>query len=319
MIRDSMEDLLQLGVGLAALLAGAWLMVREAARLAVRFGISRIVVGATVVAFGTSAPEFVVSALASSRDAPGLAIGNVLGSNVANVGLVLGIGAAITPMAMGPRLRRWELPVLAVATALALLFAANGVVGRLEGITLVGMLVVFVAGSAAIGAESAVVRAAAAEAEPEIGRRIPVREVALLVFGVAALAGGAQFLVSGATGLAERLEISDVVVGALVVAVGTSLPEIATTLVAAMRGEHEIAVANAVGSNVFNLLGVIGVAALVAPLEVNQDLYQFEMPALLISTGVVLALARGGEIVRRRAIWLLAWYVVFVLVTVARG
>jgi cation:H+ antiporter len=314
-----MADVVQLAVGLAALLAGAWLVVHEAARLAVRAGLSPVVVGATVVAFGTSAPEFVVSALAASRGAPDLAIGTALGSNVANVGLVLGIGAAITSMTMRPRLRRWELPVLGVATLLALLFAANGAIGRLEGATLLGVLAVFVAGSAAIGAESVAAHEPAVRVDG--GRRggVPAREIVLLVAGVVALAGGAQVFVEGATGLAERLGVSELVIGALVVAVGTSLPEIATTTVAAWRGEHEIAIANAVGSNVFNLLGVVGLAALVAPLDVDRTLYQFEMPALLLSTVALVALSRRGALARREGAWLLGSYTVFVLVTFARG
>ncbi len=314
-----MVDVVQLLVGLAALVGGAWLMVRAASRLAVRFGISPAIVGATVVAFGTSAPEFLVSVLASARGSGDLAVGNVLGSNIANMGLVLGIGAVIGPMAIRPRLMRWEIPVLGVATAMVLLFGANGGIGRFEGVALFGALAVFVARSVAIGAESMATRRRRVDPAEAGNARAPWREAVPLAIGVVGLAGGAELLVRGATGLAEQLEISEIVAGAVIVAVGTSLPEVATTAMAAARREYEIAVGNVVGSNVFNLLGVLGLAAIVSPLGIGRELYEFEMPALVHSTAVLLTLARRGLARRRDGLLLLVLYTVFVLGTLARG
>jgi len=161
-----MVDVVQLLVGLVALVGGAWLIVRGASRLAVGLSISPALVGATIVAFGTSMPEFIVSVVASADGSPGLAMGNVLGSNVANVGLVLGLGAGLRSMHVQRRLLRWEIPVLGVAMAFVLLFAANEVIGRVEGVVLLEMLVVFVAGSGAVSAES--LRSREARVDPEV-------------------------------------------------------------------------------------------------------------------------------------------------------
>ena len=314
-----MVDVVQLLVGLVALVGGAWLIVRGASRLAVGLGMSPALVGATVVAFGTSMPEFIVSVVASAQGSPGLAMGNVLGSNVANVGLVLGLGAGLGSMHVQRRLLRWEIPVLAVATAFVLLFAANEVIGRLEGVVLLGTLVVFVAGSGAVSAESLRSREARVEPEVRADRASNLRELGEVVGGVVALAVGAELLVRGATGIAAELEISEVVVGAAIVAVGTSLPEVATTAVAAWRGEHDIAVGNAIGSNVFNLLGVLGLAAVVAPLEVDPRLYEFELPALALSTAILVPLARRGSLRRQDGLMLMLLYAAFVAATIGRG
>ena len=318
-IDRAMADVLQLVVGLVALVGGAWLVVRGASRLAVGLGMSPALVGATVVAFGTSTPEFIVSVVASARGSAGLAIGNVLGSNVANVGLVLGLGAGLGSMHVRPRLLRWEIPVLGVATGFVLLFAANGVVGRVEGVVLIATLVVFVAGSGALGAESLRSREARIEPVPRRDRAANLRELGQVAGGVVALAAGAELLVRGATGIAAELEISEVVVGAVIVALGTSLPEVATTAMPAWRGEHEIAVGNAIGSNVFNLLGVLGLAAVVAPLEVDARLYEFELPALVLSTAILVPLARRGRLRRQDGLLLVVLYLAFVAATLGRA
>ena len=314
-----MTDALMLVAGLVTLLGGAWLMVREASRLALRLGLPPGLVGATVVAFGTSAPEFIVSTVASAQGSGDLAVGNVLGSNVANMGLVLGLAIVIGPLFVGARLLRWEIPVLGVATALLLLFGASGEIGRIEGAALLGLLFVFVAGSLRIGAESARARQAvvgpAAPSEPGA----PWREVGLLLVGIVGLAVGAELLVRGATGLADTLELSEVVVGAVIVAMGTSLPEIATTSLAALRREHALAVGNAVGSNIFNLLGVLGLAALVSPLEIERDLYDLELPALVLSSAILLPLARRGIARGPQGLMLLLLYAAFIAAVLGRG
>ena len=312
-----MLDAVMLAIGLAVLLGGAWLLVRAAALLAIMFGLSRVLVGATIVAFGTSAPEFVVNILAAFRDSPELALGNVLGSNVANVALVLGLGAVITPMVVHSRMIRWEIPVLAGATALLLLVASNGSIDRVEGTVMFLALVVFLVLSVRLFPETieAEIEPVAAEELPPIGTI-----VGQLIVGFIGLAGGAELLVRGATGLAEEIGISELAIGAFVVALGTSLPEVATTAVAALRREHEIAVANVVGSNIFNILGVLGLTALLAPLEVNRDVYQFELPALALGTLILLPLAlRKGAIRRAEGAILLLLYLAFVIVVLQRA
>ena len=307
--------------GLALLLIGAWLVVRAGVQLALMWGVSRVVIGATIVGFGTSAPEFVVSLIAALRDSPDIALGNVLGSNVANVALVLGASAMVAPLTIDYRLLRWEIPVLAAATVGVLVFAGNGALGHIEGAMLFLGLIAFVVLSPRLFPEMA----AAVEAEDEAERlspppprdlRVVLREFAWLSAGIAGLTLGASVAVEGGVGLAERAGMSEIAIGSIIVAVGTSLPELATSMVAAFRHEHEIAVANVVGSNIFNLLGVLGLTAAITGLPVSQDLYHFELPALAASTLVLIPLAWPRyHIGRADGAALVAAYVLFVVVT----
>ena len=317
------SDLTFVVVGLAVLITGAWLTVRSAASLAASFGLSRVLIGATVVAFGTSAPEFVVSLLAASRDATGIAVGNVLGSNVANVGFVLGASALVQPVAVHWRLLRWEIPVLGAATAATLLVAADGRITRPEGALLFLGLVAFIVISPRLWPEAAAAveqEAAGAERRIEAARGARLREAGLLVVGLIGLTAGAELAVRGAIGIAESVGLSEAAIGATIVATGTSLPEVATSVVAAARREHEIAVANVVGSNIFNLLGVFGLTAALFSIGVDQGLYRFEMPALALSTAVLLPLAWPRyRIARPEGVLLLGMYVAFIAIVLVRG
>ncbi len=314
-------------VGLALLLGGAWQLVRAAVAVSLMLGVSRVVVGATVVAFGTSAPEFVVSLVAALRGAPDIAVGNVVGSNVANVALVLGVAAAIRPLAVSYRLLRWEIPVLAVATAALILFAENGHVGHAEGGVMFAGLIAFAVLSPRLFPELAAAAEEEAEATAEAERagRLPAptlravaRELGWMGAGIAALAFGANAAVEGASSLASAAGMSELAIGVVIVAIGTSLPELATSVVAAVRNEDEIAVANVVGSNIFNLLGVAGLTAAVAGLPVRLDLYRFELPALAASTLVLVPLAWPRyEISRFTGVALVGAYVAFVAATLA--
>ena len=255
-------DLFSLAGGLLLLVAAASVLVRGAAALALRLGLTPLVVGLTVVAFGTSAPELVVSVQAALAGAGGIAVGNVVGSNIANVGLVLGVAVLLRPLAADPSLFRRDLPVLLVVTALAAALLADGQLGRVEGGVLAAGLVAYLVWS---------VRAARRE---QASVDLPVaepsgpgwRDVAFVVAGLVGLVVGADLFVGGATNLAEAFGVSNAVIGLTVVAIGTSLPELATTVVAALRGEGDLAVGNVVGSNLFNLLGILGIASLVRPL-----------------------------------------------------
>ena len=266
------SDIVLTALGLGILLAGAWLLVRSAALLAVSFGLSPVIVGATVVAFGTSAPEFVVSLAAGIDDRGGLAVGNVLGSNVTNVALVLGLAAVVRPMAVHPRLLRWEMPVLAGATVAVLLLGAGGSLGHVAGAALFAGLLAFIVLSLRLRPD--VAAAIAGEEVPEapaaLTGRVITREVAVLLGGILALALGSEMAVRGATGVAERVGMSEVAIGVTVVAIGTSLPEVVTSAVAAIRGDHEIAVANVVGSNVKYVIH--GQRALAKNLDIVQML-----------------------------------------------
>ncbi len=304
--------------GLTVLLLGAWQLVRSAVVIALSFGLSRVVVGATVVALGTSAPELVISVIAASGDAAGLAIGNVVGSNVANVALVLGSSALIVPLAIDARLVRWEIPVLIGATGMVLALGWDGVISRVEGALLVASLGGFVLASLVL------IRTQGTEAETASREEMPESlwlSVLLLLVGLAALAIGAAVAVEGAKGIAVGLGMSEVAVGVSIVAVGTSLPEVATSLVAAWRREHAIAVANVVGSNIFNLLGVLGATALTAPLALDRSLYTLEIPFLAASSLVIVPLVAWWSrhlVDRREGALLVVLYLLFLLVAVAR-
>ncbi len=316
-------DLVQIAIGLAVLLTGAWLTVRSAATLAAAYGLSPVIIGATVVAFGTSAPEFVVSFFAATRDSAGLAVGNVLGSNVANVALVLGVSALVQPMTVHWRLLRWEIPVLVAATLLVVVFAASGSIAQWQGLVMFAGLVGFVVVSPRIWPEAA----AAVEEEVSATARVLATgfrargvEMGLLVAGIAALTLGADQAVRGAVSIAANIGISETAIGATIVATGTSLPEVATSVTAALRKEHEIAVANVVGSNIFNLFGVLGLTSGIVSLEVAPQLYQFEIPALVVSTLILLPLAWPRyRIGRPEGALLLVLYAVFLVVVLARA
>ena len=313
-------DAALVAAGLGVLLFGAWLTVRSAVSLAASFGLSPVLIGATVVAFGTSAPEFVVSLLAASREADGLAVGNVLGSNVANVAFVLGASAIVAPMAVHWRLLRWEIPVLGAATAMVLLVAADGVVSQIEGAAMFSGLLAFIVISPRLFPERMENGAAEPGAATTTATSARLIEAGLLVVGLAALTGGAEMAVRGAVALAERVGMSDAAIGATVVATGTSLPEVATSVTAAFRREHEIAVANVVGSNIFNLLGVLGLTSALVGMEIDRDLYQFEMIALAVSTAVLLPLAWPRyRIGRIEGALLLGAYVAFLWIVFIRG
>ena len=260
-------DFALLAGGLALLVAAASVLVRGASALALRLGLTPLVVGLTVVAFGTSAPELVVSVQAALADAGGIAVGNVVGSNIANVGLVLGLAVLVRPLAAAPSLFRRDLPVLLVVTALAAALLADGQLGRVEGAVLAAGLVAYLVWSVRAARRDQAAAALAAADLPVTEPTGPAwRDAAFVVAGLAGLVVGADLFVGGATRLAEAFGVSNAVIGLTVVAVGTSLPELATTLVAAARGEGDIAVGNVVGSNLFNLLGILGIASVVRPL-----------------------------------------------------
>ena len=313
-------DVALTAVGLGVVLLGAWLLVRSAAILAVRFGLSPVIVGATVVAFGTSAPEFVVSLTAAREGSGGLAVGNVLGSNVTNVALVLGLAGIVRPTVVHPRLLRWEMPVLAAATAAVVLAGAGGAIGHGAGAALFAGLLLFVGLSLRLRlSEDADGRGLPGVGEV-MGTGQVAREVSLVVAGIVALAAGSELAVHGAVGIAGRVGVSEVAIGVTVVAIGTSLPEIVTSAVAALRGEHEIAVANVVGSNVFNLLGVLGLTGALVTLPTAAELYRFEMPALAASTAVLFVLAwPRGRVGRPEGALLVASYAAFLAIVLARG
>ena len=298
-------DLVALTGGLALLVAAASVLVRGAAALALRLGLTPLVVGLTVVAFGTSAPELVVSVQAALAGAGGIAVGNVVGSNVANVGLVLAVAVLVRPLASDASLFRRDLPALVAVTVVAALLLADRQLGRWEGAALVAGLVAYLVWSV----RAARRQSAGVDLDPGLAPRGPAwRDALFVAAGLGGLVVGADLFVDAAVRLAEAAGVSNAVIGLTVVAVGTSLPEFATTVVAVLRGESEIAVGNVVGSNLFNLLGILGAAALVRPLAAPglEPLDVGVMAAFTLALAVMLW--TGRRLVRAEGAALLAGY-----------
>jgi cation:H+ antiporter len=311
-------SILFLLLGMAGLYFGAEWLVGSASRIALALGVQPLFVGLTVVAFGTSTPEMVVCVVAAFQGNTDVVLGNVLGSNIANIGLILGLTAVVAPVGVSSRLVQRELPFMLAVTLVFYGLAWRMSFGRLEGLLLVLSLLVFTR----LALHWAVRQPPAAVTElktiqQQMARRAlrVVRDVGLVVVGLAALTAGAQLLVVGAVDLARRAGISEFIIAATLVAVGSSLPELATSVVAALRRESDILVGNLVGSNVFNILGALGLAALVRPLRVSPSLLGFEFVALLIFTAAMaLVLRTGHRVARWEGALLLIAYAGFVVV-----
>ncbi len=304
-------------IGLAALVAGAELLVRGASRLATALGISPLVVGLTVVAFGTSAPELAVGVSSALAGQPDIALGNVVGSNIANILLVLGLAALVTPVVAALRVVRREVPVMIAASIALWLMALSGHIDRLEGAILFAGIIVYLALLARSSRrESGRVRAefAAEYGSATAGASASLGNLGLAAVGLVLLLVGADWIVTGATAMATSLGIPEVVVGLTIVAVGTSLPEIATSILAGVRGHRDIAVGNVVGSCIFNILMVLGVTALVAPvpLAVSPDLLAVDVPLMVAAAAACLPILYTGLVVdRREGALLLGFYVAY--------
>ena len=309
-----------LAVGLVCLVGGAELLVRGAASIASRLGIAPIIIGLTVVAFGTSAPELAVSVSASIGGNGDVAFGNVVGSNVVNILLILGGSAVIGTLAVTQRIVRLDIPILIAASLVTLVLALDNQIGRLDGLVLFAGIVAYTWWLIRAGSDEGddvldEYGEAVDELEVEIvDQPLPV-QLALVVVGIGVLIGGSQLLVDSATDIAEHFGVSDLVIGLTVVAVGTSLPELATSFLAAFRGQRDIAVGNVVGSNLFNLMCVLGLTGLVSPdpVPVADSSLQVDFPVMLAATVVLLPIIwKGFEIRRWEGSVLIVFYVLYV-------
>ncbi len=256
-------DLLLVAGGLIALLFGGEALVRGAVIVASRAGLSPFVIGLTLVGFGTSTPELMTSLIAASEGLPGIALGNVIGSNIANILLILGVSAAIAPVAAGAVTGRDGLVMIGVSV-LCIALVLMGDIGRMAGLICVSLLVAYLVMTLRAGDGGT-------EHEAPIGQ--PVWQgVAFFVAGLVGVVLGAGWLVDGASAIARSFAISDAVIGLTIVAVGTSLPELVTSVLAARKGQGGIAVGNVIGSNIFNVLGILGITVLVQPLAVPAEM-----------------------------------------------
>jgi len=317
-------------VGVVALVVGAESLVRGSSRLAARSGLSPVVIGLTVVAFGTSAPELAVSIGAAAGGESEIALGNVIGSNIANVLLVLGLSAVVGGgLVVAQRIVRVDVPIMIVMSALVLVLGLDGRIGRLDGGLFVAILIVYLVWTvrSAVGDQDAdedhdgVADAAtlASEYSSALGREkirgsSLWRDLLYVVGGLALLVVGAQSLVTAATDIARALDISELVIGLTVVAVGTSLPEMATSVVAAARGQRDMAVGNAIGSNLFNILAVLGITGVVSPVIVSSGARGFDLPFMLAVAVACLPIFAEGFILRRwQGAVFLSYYVAYLV------
>ncbi|HEY1042608.1 MAG TPA: calcium/sodium antiporter [Telluria sp.] len=292
-------------LGLALLVVGAEALVRGASRLALSIGISPLVVGLTVVAFGTSSPELAVSVQSAFSGRADLALGNVVGSNIFNILFILGVSALIVPLLVARQLVRQEVPVMIGVSLLLLALAPDGRIGRGDGALLLGLLLAYTAflvyQSRRQNQGGAPGRSDSAPAVPAGWDSRPAVQLLLIVAGLGSLVLGATWLVDAAVSFAQYLGVSELVIGLTIVAAGTSLPEVATSIIAALRGQRDIAVGNAVGSNVFNILGVLGLSSLASPagIHVAPSVLAFDLPVMIAVAIACLPIFFTGNLIAR--------------------
>jgi cation:H+ antiporter len=285
--------------GLGLLYLGAQILVKGGAALALRLGLNALVVGLTVIAYGTSSPEMVVSVSASLQDNGAIAIGNVVGSNICNIALILGVCALVSPLSASAQIIRREIPIMIGVSVLLAAMLWDEQLSRLEGGVLFAGIVVYTV---------LTVREARAEtkgkAEQEYGEDFPAgsmglgKSVLLVVAGLGVLVVASQLFVGGAVVLAKSWGVTEAVIGLTVVAVGTSMPELATSLVAAVRGHGDVAIGNVVGSNIFNVLGILGIAALINPID-TSGLSRVDLATMVVAALAMLPAARSGGVISR--------------------
>lgn len=277
--------------GLALLMWGADRFVHGAAATARNLGVAPLMIGLTVVAFATSAPEILVSIVASLEKQPGLAVGNAIGSNIVNVGLVLGVTALIRPIQIESDTLRREMPALLAVTLLTVSLFLDSYLSRTDGLVMLTGLVIVMVWLARIGMRSAANDPISRDFEAEIPTDVSMKmAVVWLLVGLGTLLVGAELLVNGAIGIATQLGVSEVVIGILVVALGTSLPELAVSLASALKGEYGLAIGNIVGSNIFNLLAVVGIAATIEPAALPPTVLSLHIFVMVAFTLVLYAM-----------------------------
>ncbi|EMA60297.1 calcium/sodium antiporter [Halorubrum kocurii] len=310
LLGSPLTELLLLAGGAALLYAGAELLVKGASDLALAIGLKAATVGVTVVAFATTAPELFVSLLGAITVSTDTGLGAIVGSNVANIGLVLGASALIRPLDISPTVLKRDVPFMVLAALLLVGLGWDGEIGAFDGILLLAVLVAFTVVVMRRVQQTQSGISAAERAEMPEAR---ARDAAMVIGGIVALVLGSRWLVQGGQSLLSEAGFSDIFIGLTVLALGTSLPELAASVVAAIRGEAEFSVGNVVGSNIYNILAVIGIVAVITPISVAPSVRGFEFPALLAFTALLVGLMyRGDRISRLDGGVLVVGYVAFI-------
>jgi cation:H+ antiporter len=312
MLFNSLEVL----IGLLLLIWGADRFVHGAGATARNLGIAPLMIGLTIVAFATSAPEILVSVVAALRGEPDLAVGNALGSNIANIGLVLGTVALIRPIELKSATLRREMPALLAVSLLTVALFLDSYLSRVDGFVLLTALVIVLIWLARLGFRSAAGDPMKTDFEAEIPTHLPMkRAIFWLIVGIGTLLAGAELMVDGAVDIAQALGVSEIVIGVTLVALATSLPELAVSLVSALKGEFGLALGNIVGSNTFNLLAVIGAAATIQPAALPPSVLSLHLFVMVAFTLVLFAMTYEydgkGEITRFEGISLIAAYIAY--------
>ncbi|OIO59231.1 MAG: sodium:calcium antiporter [Verrucomicrobia bacterium CG_4_10_14_3_um_filter_43_23] len=304
-------------IGLAFLYGGGEWLCRGGTSLALRFHVAPLVVGLTIVAMATSLPELVTSLISAYKGSPGIAVGNIVGSNIANVGLILGIAAMMWPMQIHARIIRLEMPILVGVSILLMAFAANGTIQRWQGIVL---LVIFIVYIVYITKEALKEKQSVKKSIEHEVKEHEVKSVRTIVFfligGAVALWLGAELLVNASIETARRAGISEDFIGLTVVAVGTSLPELATSVVAAMRKESDICAGNLVGSNLFNILFIGGTVSTLYPLTVSMRMVAVDFSIMILLTLLIWKFfVTDKEVTRKEGALLVIFYIGFIVIT----
>ncbi len=289
-------------IGLIILIVGAEALVRGASRLASTIGISPLVVGLTVVAFGTSSPELAVSIIASMNDKADISLGNVIGSNIFNVLFILGLSAVIVPLAVSRQIIKLDVPIMIICSILVFILGLDGSISRTDGILFTAGIIAYTA---------FLIRQSRKEKErpsdefvkeyKASGKKTLLIDIALVAAGLGLLVLGSRWLVNGAVMIATYLGLSELIIGLTIVAVGTSLPEVATSVIASIRGERDIAVGNIVGSNIFNILAVLGISGIAAPggIAVPESVLRFDIPVMTAVAVACLPIFFTGNVISR--------------------
>ncbi len=311
--------ILVLIAGLVLLVAGAEILVKGSSRLAIMFGLSPLVIGLTIVAYGTSSPELMVSLQSSLAGQPDIALGNVVGSNIFNVLLILGLSALITPLVVAQQLIRLDVPILIGVSCLTLMFGADGKISRVDGGIFV-VLAVLYTGFLIVQSRKEQNADVQEEYEREYGQDSSrsLQKLAInfgfVIVGLGLLVLGSKWLVDSSIAIARSLGLSELVIGLTLVAAGTSLPELATSVIASMRGERDIAVGNVIGSNIFNILAVLGGAALLSPegITVSNSALHFDLPVMVAVAIVCLPVFITGQLIARwEGLLFLSYYIAY--------
>jgi cation:H+ antiporter len=303
-------------IGLVVLVWGADRFISGAAALANNLGVSAMMIGLTIVGFGTSAPEILVSSIASFNGNPGLAIGNAIGSNIANIGLILGFTALITPLAVHSSVLKREYPIMLAVTLISLALMWDGSLTRIDGAILLILLCVIL-GWMFYSAKTGQSDPIAGEFDAEIPHDIPTgKAIIWLLLGLIALLASSRALVWGAANIASAMGISDVVIGLTIVAIGTSLPELAASIASALKGEHDIAIGNVIGSNLYNLLAVLSLPGIIAPGPFLPEILTRDQPTMLLLTVALFIMGYGffgrqGRINRLEGVILLSAFIAY--------